>query len=104
MPSTPPTRCVTRADLTEDHQPDAAGGGAERHAHADLARALRHRLRQYAVQADRGDQRGEQGERGGEEPDEAVEVDILLDLLGHCPQVFHRNGRVQLRHNTRNCR
>ena len=41
-------------DLAEDHQPDAAGGGTERHSQADLARPLSDGIGQHTVEADRG--------------------------------------------------
>ena len=44
-------------------QPDHfAGSCAEHHAHANLLRALRHRVRHHRVQADRGEQQRDRGE------------------------------------------
>ena len=51
--------------------------GAQRHAHADLARALRDGVGQHAIEADRGEQRRQQRERRRERADHAVEEDVL---------------------------
>ena len=52
--------------------------GAERHAHADLARALRDRVREHAVQPDRREQRRQQRERRRQRADHAIEEHVLL--------------------------
>ena len=58
MPSAKPTPTVApmsviQPDLTQHHAADVRRIGAERHPHAELARALRDREREHAVEADR---------------------------------------------------
>ena len=57
-PMTTPTADDARA-LHDHHPPNAPRLGAERHAHADLARALRDDVRQHAVEPDRAEDQRE---------------------------------------------
>ena len=66
---------------------------AERHANADLARALRDRVREHAVQSDRGEQRRQQRERRGQRPDHPIEEDVLFHLLRHRLETLDREIR-----------
>ena len=66
MPMTPPIE-RHHADLAQNHRCARVPLiGAERHAHADLARALRDGVREHAVQSDRREQRRQQRERRGQ--------------------------------------
>jgi hypothetical protein len=58
----PPGRREPRA-LPHDHAQHVAATGAERHADADLAGALRDGVRHHAVHADGREQHGDRGER-----------------------------------------
>ena len=49
------------SDLAEHHGPDARRVGAQRHAHAEFVGALRDRVGEHAVEADRSQERREQG-------------------------------------------
>ena len=95
-PIAPPTSVITptwRSTMPRTR----AGVGAERHAQADLARALRDGVGEHAVEADRGEQRREHGERRRQHADEAVEEDVLAHLLRQRLQVLDRQVRVEPR-------
>ena len=51
----------------EDHADDLPAGGADRHPHADLLRALRDRAGEHAVKPDRRQEQRDAGERTAQE-------------------------------------
>ena len=80
------------------HQPDdVARHRAERHAHADLARAPRDRVRHHAVEADDREQRREHAERRRQRRDQPIVQQRLIDLVLQRPQVVDRDVGVELR-------
>ena len=92
------------ADLPQHHPAHARRRGAERHAQPDLARPLRDRVREHAVEADRRQQRCQRGERRREDADEAIDEHVLLDLFGQRVQVLHRQVGVEPRDELRDVR
>src|SRR5581483_1254050 len=55
----------------EDHARDSGRGGAEGHADADFARALRHQKRQHSVESEGGERKADGREQAEEERVEA---------------------------------
>ena len=64
---------ASRAPCADDEREHVLPAGAERHADADLLRALRHRVRQHAVDADRREHQRDRAE-DREHPAEQAEL------------------------------
>ena len=57
-----PTQCEFHS-VADDHAQDVAGFRAQGHANADFVRALRDGIAHHAINSDRGEQRGDDGEK-----------------------------------------
>jgi hypothetical protein len=68
--------------LAQHHAANAVGRGTQRHAEADLARALRDGIGQDAIETDRRQQRRQQRECRRERRHHAIEIRVVADLLG----------------------
>ncbi len=81
--------------LAEDHQQDAAALGAERHAHADFARAIPGREGHHAVEPDRRHGQGGQSERDEQRAEGAIEPGVERVLIGERSDPVERQGRIE---------
>jgi hypothetical protein len=69
-----------KQDFAHDHPDDVTASGAESHANADFASALRNSVGHDAVETDDGEERGEESEYGGEAGDHALGRKGVVDL------------------------
>ena len=75
--------CDEAGGLRDDEAEESAAGCAEGEADTHLLRALRDRIGEDAVDADRGENDREQSEAGDEQHDEAALRDLIGDALVH---------------------
>ena len=80
--------------LQQDHLHDIFAAGAERHADADLLRALRHRIGDDAVDSDTGEHERESAEQAEQDERDAAAADRILHELIHGAD--GRNGLVAI--------
>ena len=80
-PASPPINPIaTSFNPCDDDEPvHVRGGGAERHAHADLALPFRNQARDDAVDAEHGDAEPGRGEHAGEPQQQAPRADRVID-------------------------
>ena len=65
----------------------ARARGAERHANADLARALLHAVRDHAVEADRRQQERKAGEDTAEGRNQTFPLEVRVDVMREGPDL-----------------
>src|SRR5438094_757270 len=82
--------------LLQHHPEDAPAGRAERHANAELRRALVDRKRHHAVDADRREHDGHQPEDREHRGDDAVRADEAVEVLLWRADEIERQVRVDL--------
>ena len=87
--------------LPEYHPAYVVTPRTQRHSHADLTSALRHRIREYTVESDRGEQRSEHHKRSRQPADQAIEVHVVLELLPERLEIAHGEVRVDGGHQSR---
>ena len=75
---------------------DSAAIGAERHAHADLVRALRDRVGGHAVEADRREHERDDAEQPGQARHRALLIERPIDLLLQRPDAGDGQVRIDL--------
>jgi hypothetical protein len=73
--------------FAEDHEEDLTGASSEGHADADLVGAASYVVGHDAVDADAGEDKGEDAEPSGEGGEEALLRDGVFDLLVLCAEV-----------------
>ena len=93
---------VIQATCPSTRRPTRPGCGAERHSQSELARPLRHGVRQDAVEPDGGEHRGEGGEGRSQRADHPIERGVLSDLFAHRPWFVHGQIRIEARDGGRN--
>ena len=84
--------------LAQHHRQDPARCGADRHAHADLLRAIRHGERQQPVDADRRQQERQPGERQDHAELRAPRRHLRADDIVEEAHVRHRLLGIDLAH------
>ena len=89
-------------DLPQHHPAHRAAVRAERHAHADLARALRDGVREHAVQSDAASSVASDGERRGQRRDHAIDEDVFVHLLRQQLESLDGQIRIELLHHVGN--
>ena len=97
-PPIPSPDATSAAALTQHHPDHARARGTERHADANLARALRDEIRHDAVDADSRDHQTQQPEESQQQHGELALRDSSADQLFHRSDVAKGNVRQHREH------
>ena len=93
--------CDAEADdgrgLSADERANLAGARPERDADANLGRTLAHRVREHAVEAERGKRKRDERERPHEHERESLPARAAIDHIGHQRRPVDHQLRIQSR-------